>query len=586
MKNIFLASIVTIAVATNCSNNASTEVETWRMTELSFISATNYDETGADSVMMDVTFVNKTTNDTIVRPAFWDGSNLFLVRFAPTAKGKWVWTTRCAEDASLDGKKGTLSCRNYKGDLDIYKHGFVKAIPGRKFLAYADSTPFFYLGDTHWSMLTEEFDEPGGHAGNTGAVSHFKYIVDRRVEQGFTVYQSEPIGAKFHLTDGHVDKDDIAGFRDADRYYQYIADKGLVHANAELFFPGDLNAKIAFDNKVLERLSRYWVARFGAYPVMWTLAQEIDNDFYHENGQNLFDFNNNPWVKVAEYIHKYDSYGHPLSGHQESAVKTTVTGFGANDCLDETKGRSVFFSKEVAEKTGHNWWAAQWSPPLAACDDSISVDYWNSERPAVNYEGKYCGFWTKNFGSRAQGWISFLSGFCGYGYGAIDIWYYNGMFELDLESYDGVDTVTKQDKMTPWAESIEYESANQMIFLRKFMESFDWWNLVPVFHGSKDFEQQTNAYAYARTKDRHVFYFYGKNTGTGIVKGLKPGQTFSLSWFNPRNGQETDGLTKKDAQTSKKSETLTCVADENGSLQLPEREDSKDWVLTLCPTNK
>ena len=148
-------------------------------------------------------------------------------------------------------------------------------------MTYADGTPFFYLGDTHWGLYLEEYDQPGPHAGNTGATSHFKYLVDRRVEQGFTVCQSEPIGAKFNLADGRVDQKDIDGLRQADKYYQYIADKGLVHANAEFFFSSSMSAKLASDDAALAVLSRYWVARFGAYPVMWTLAQEIDNDFYH-----------------------------------------------------------------------------------------------------------------------------------------------------------------------------------------------------------------------------------------------------------------------------------------------------------------
>lgn len=122
----------------------------------------------------------------------------------------------------------------------MYRHGFVKSVPGKKYLVYADGTPFFYLGDTHWGMYTEEFDSPGPHAGETGAESHFKYIVDRRAEQGFTVYQSEPIGAAFKISDGHVDADDIAGFQLADKYYQYIAEKGLTHANAEFFFSSNM----------------------------------------------------------------------------------------------------------------------------------------------------------------------------------------------------------------------------------------------------------------------------------------------------------------------------------------------------------
>ena len=166
------------------------------------------------------------------------------------------------------------------------------------------------------------------------------------------------------------------------------------------------------------------MARFGAFPVLWTLAQEMDNDFYFEQAKSeRWSFKDNPWVKVAEYLHRYDAYAHPLSGHQESAWNTSVTGAGTNS--DRSKisgdGKSVFLSEDVARRTGHNWWAAQWSPNLTHGLDLAGVrDYWASPRPAVCYEGRYCGLWTKDYGARAQGWISLLSGFCGYGYGAID----------------------------------------------------------------------------------------------------------------------------------------------------------------------
>jgi hypothetical protein len=46
-----------------------------------------------------------------------------------------------------------------------------------------------------WCAAEMEFDEAGEHAGDLQTNSHFKYIVDKRAEHGFTVYKSEPIGA-------------------------------------------------------------------------------------------------------------------------------------------------------------------------------------------------------------------------------------------------------------------------------------------------------------------------------------------------------------------------------------------------------
>ncbi|MBP1540450.1 MAG: DUF4038 domain-containing protein [Prevotella sp.] len=568
---IILAALYAESSTVLASENNHQTTEKWIATELAFESATDYSATGADNVEMDVVFTHEGNQRVMTIPAFWDGGKTFRVRFAPTLEGRWSWTSVCPADKSLADKSGTITCQPYTGNLDIYRHGFLKTKPGVKHLMYDDGTPFFYLGDTHWGMYTEEYDEPGPHAGQTGASSHFKYIVDRRVEQGFTVYQSEPIGAKFNLRDGRVDQSDIEGFQMADKYYQYIAQRGLVHANAEFFFAADLSKQLATNHQALRHISRYWVARFGAYPVMWTMAQEVDNDFYYEIGNhNVYSYENNPWIEIAEYIHTADAYSHPLSAHQENSVKTSVTGKGC-EILDDPRGgggRSVFADDATARRTGHTWWAAQWSPALGEVSDPEMIwDYWTSPRPAVNYEGRYCGLWTKDFGSRAQGWISYLSGFFGYGYGAIDIWLYKSNFDIDRPSFDGVDSISISDKKRPWSESVEYPSAHHMRHLRTFMEQFDWWNLVPVLHGNPSYRDVSKGYVYAKTAHRHIFYFYARNRKTGV---LRPTATtpnpLTATWYNPRTG------------TTLPSATLQGEAK---GFTLPEKPDADDWVLIV-----
>ena len=244
--------VLFILAAAACSAVAfGADVETWRATELAFEAGADYDKTGADAVAFDAVFTHE-SGEKVSRPGFWDGGKTFRVRFAPTKSGRWSWSTTCRGDAALDGKNGALEAKPYAGSLEIYKRGFVKAVKGAKHFTYADGTPFFYLGDTHWGLYKEEIDEPGPHAGATGAASHFKYIVDRRAAQGFTVLQSEPIGAKFNVEDGKVDASDIPGFQLADRYYQYLAEKGLVHANAEFFFASQMSKKLADDPAAID----------------------------------------------------------------------------------------------------------------------------------------------------------------------------------------------------------------------------------------------------------------------------------------------------------------------------------------------
>ena len=133
------------------------DVETWRATELAFEAGTDYDVTGADAVTFDAVFTHE-SGEKVSRPGFWNGGKTFRVRFAPTKPGRWSWSTTCRGDAALNGKSGTLEAKPYAGELEIYRRGFVKPAKGAKHFAYADGTPFFYLGDTHWGLYKEEID--------------------------------------------------------------------------------------------------------------------------------------------------------------------------------------------------------------------------------------------------------------------------------------------------------------------------------------------------------------------------------------------------------------------------------------------
>ena len=548
------------------SGSADAVTETWVAVDLSFVSEKSYSEGEQLYTDFRAVFRSRETGTSLTLPGFWNGDRTFVLRFAPTEAGIWEYETFCGADSCLDGIKGKVEARPYEGDLEIFRRGFVTT-NGSKHFVYADGTPFFYLGDTHWNMYAEEFDSPGPYAGSTGAGSHFKYIVEKRAEQGFTVLQSEPIGTKADLTDGELSQADAEAFALNDRYYAYIAEKGLVHANAEFFFCGGMNSRVMNDERYLEAISRYWAARYSAYPVMWTLAQEADNDFYHERGdQKLYDADTNPWVKAAEYLHKYDAYSHPLTCHQENAIYTTVTGAGVCEEADNG-GRSAFYSDEVTKRTGHSWWAAQWSPSLTSQDSGITArDYWESDKVAINYEGRYCYLWTKDYGARAQSWIAMLSGFAGVGYGAADIWLYSGTYNLDVPSNDGIDTITVEDKAVRWSESLEFESAYQQGYMRRFFESFEWWKLEPDFSYEIRFEPDSCVYSAAHIgKELFVIYMYSKNTGSGTVRGLESRAVYDAEWFDPRTGG------------------YTAIGEVSGSSvwKAPERPEALDWVLVL-----
>lgn len=535
--------------------------EAWLMNEITLESEKAYSDSFND---VDVEMLLYGNGRLYKIPGFWDGANIWKIRFVCPTEGVWYFKTVCtdAENISLHEKTGKIDCSLYSGDLDIYKHGFVTTNAGKKYFTYDDGTPFFWLGDTHWSLGGETADM-------------VKTICEKRVSQGFTVIQSEPIDEKFDFSNG-ITEDDMEGLKNYDEKFSIIAENGLAHANAQFFFPYYMEVLInnfggvAADGELsggvkayLEKISRYWVARYSAFPVIWTLGQEIDNDFYwNDTTHPMWNYENNPYKLVAEYIGIYDAYDHPLTGHQENAGATAAYGDGKGtneDCRVYVKGVSPSAFRDVKE---HSFYAAQWTPSKTKQTDfSVEKDFWfNSQgKPAVNYEGQYCFLWTKNYGARMQGYLAFLNGMYGYGWGAHDTWSYLNVFDEENDSSDGVDTITSEEKINAtWEDALEYESSYQAGYMRKFLENTEWYKLIPRFDNRAYFVPATNVYyVYAGNEENTeiVIYFYSftdeaiaENVNTrgcggvktGTVGSLTPKGTYTYRWFNPVTGEYSE----------------------------------------------
>ena len=548
--------------------------ETWRAVELCFESEKTYADPFAD-VTLDLLLYGNDRLYTV--PAFWDGGNTWRVRFVCPAAGTWQCRTVCSDETNtvLHGRTAQVECAAYSGGLAVYRHGFVTTRYGEKYLTYEDGTPFYYLGDTHWQLSQETLEMVSA-------------ICEKRVEQGFTVYESQPMDCGFNsAVTERVSENGMEDLRDLDEKFRIIAENGLTHANSQFFWPlsgmtrlienhggwtepklkGMLGTKkvtmpdLSDEAKAyLEALSRYWVARYSAYPVIWTLGQEIDNDPYQDE-KSPWNAVNNPYKYVAEYLAKYDPYDHPVTAHQESTGDTAAYGNG----LGTGELRMVWYPgaqpSAFRHVQAHTMYAPQWHPNLTRRDDYMSArDFWynGQGKPAVNYEGLYCYLWTKNFGARAQAWASYLTGLYGCAWGGQPTWAYLNGFDRNTDSDDGVDVIRAEEKQAAtWQDAMEYPSAYQVGYMRSFMEQIEWYNLIPRFNNFAYFVPASDVYAYcASSKDNTemVVYFYSftdptvgekintKRYGgvmTGTVGSLVPYAQYTYRWFDPISGEYT-----------------------------------------------
>ncbi len=527
------------------------QIETWRAGIISFETSREYENPFLD-VSIWASFKGP-NGETVKREAYWDGGKTYRVSFAPTAVGKWNYILSAPEDSGLNGVSGEIECIPYTGDLPIYKHGFLKVADNKRFLCHADGTPFFWLGDTHWGFVAGEKWDQSNHP---TLKSMFKGMVDRRAEQHYTVYQtnlrSEPWGTTHYWADDHVGTlPDVTFYQQkVDKRMQYIADKGLVNALG-LAWAGSVIGKLDLQ----KNLARYIVARYGALPIVWTLAGEVAG--YSASTREACI---NGWREVARYIEEIDGYQTLQTAHYTNE-RPYADYYFDEDWFDFTLNQGghgdlpiyAYYQREHMKK----------HPGKPFIEGEEMYEFVSTLEPNGS---RLC---TADMMRRCA-YLSIQNGACGYTYGAQGIW----------------DTVwEKPDQPNPrnifnrlgitWYEAIDGEGAAQLGLMRDFYEETGVFDMHPdydCFASEGIFGDPLIAELYVphilSTDDRSrmLCYYLSTTRGECALKGLK-NVPYTAVWFNPRNGEKT---------------FYAEFTPENGCWTAPERPEEGDWVLYLA----
>lgn len=458
----------------------------------------------------------------ITRLAFWDGDGVWRVRAALTAVGAWRCEISSTDPDNADFS-GTweLECAPCEGDLAIYRHGFLRVGPQGRYLIHDDGTPFFWLGDTHWTFVTEErWDE----SNCPRYESQFRACVDRRVQQKFTVYQSNfRDGRDFNMF-GRYDEYLIEGAhglipdveflrRNVDPKMKYIADAGLVNAVGYSWGPAILSEGGVTRYRLL---AKYLVARYGAYPVVWTLAGELPG-YFPDARREIAD----SWREVALETAKWDSYGNLISAHQAAGLPFT----------DIYQGESWYgLAMTQAAHGDFEIWGGNYSAyreKFPRC-------------PVVESEGLYEGVDSNEAMSRvitdkmlrSLAYSAIQNGCCGYTYGA------NGVWELQWEA--GVGGIGWGDMA--WWDGLALPGAEQLTYMREMYESVGWHRLRPIQH------LVDQSIFLPALKKRDEAYFTADDEMTTVVGYFPPtamkrctihglaARSYTARWFDPETG--------------------------------------------------
>ena len=521
----------------------------WRAGILTFTAARSYENPFLD-VEIWAAFTGP-SGRVIRREAYWDGGETYRVSFAATEPGLWRYTLEAPEDSGLNGVSGELECVPYTGELPIYRHGFLRVSDDGHSLAYADGTPFFWLGDTHWGFVAGET----WGSNYPKMESMFKGMVDKRAEQQFTVYQtnlrSEPGRTTHYWMDGCIGTlPDVQFYQqEVDPRMQYIADKGLVNALG-FAWAGSVLGKL----ELQKNLARYIVARYGALPVVWTLAGEVAG-YTSTDRQACID----GWREVALLVEKLDGYGTLQTAHytNERPYADYYFDEGWFDFTLNQGGHGdlpiyAYYQREHMKK----------HPGKPFIEGEEMYEFVSTLEPNGS---RLC---TADMMRRCA-YISVQNGACGYTYGAQGIW----------------DTVLKKpEKPDPrnvfnrlgitWYEAIEGEGAVQMGLMKAFYEREHFSAMRPdydCFASNLPFADPMIAELYAphilANPDRTelIAYYLPTVRFPAVLKGLQA-KPYRARWFDPRTGAYTPAAE---------------FTPEDGKWEMPVKPDEKDWVLKI-----
>lgn len=469
----------------------------------------------------------------IVREAFWNGENEFLIRFALVELGQWHY---CIQGCKEEVPEAVISCVLYTGTLPLYQHGFLKVGPQGRYLSYADNTPFFWLGDTHWHFA---INEKWAESNDSRFSSQFRALVDKRISQKFTVYQcnfhcevpEEDMQAGLYFYKEEEWIPNLAFFQeDLDKKMAYLADNGFcIAAGFSWFFSAFApNAKAYYHMAV-----RYLIARYGAYPMIWTLAGEVGgyNPSMREDSLSF-------WQDIAKLVERLDTYGHLQTAHY-----TNERPFA------EYYQEETWFDFTL-NQAGHGDYFID-SRPFR----KHRTDY--PTKPFIESESMYENLLTLEPNGRRRvtpqmlrrvAYIAMQTGACGYTYGAQGLWH------LQWDSPKEDEAPLGFGSFNPWYESIDFPGADQMTVFRDFYEEMNWHTLKPL--SEKYFEQDTRSGVMLTFKDDDMqalfmpvvsadddmktivaYYSQANRFRIGLRTLTQP--RYRAYWFNPENGEKS-----------------------------------------------
>jgi hypothetical protein len=328
-----------LILGSTAAHAAGTAVEQWGIFELTLKGPAE------GNPYVDVRLSATFTNGAITREVagFYDGGDVYRIRFMPEAPGTWRYETK-SNSWPLTGQLGSFTASPAKGA----NHGLVR-VHNTFHFAYADGTPFKQVGTTiyNWLDTPEQVQEQTLKTLASAPFNKVRMLILPQTDP----YRKKIPPARWPFAGQPPRQWDFTKFNpDYFRHYEQrlgqLRDLGI-EADLILFNPyGKPWGFDTMDAAADERYIRYVIARFGAYRnVWWSIANEFD--FLRTKTMK-------EWDRYFEIVQEADPYGHLRSIHNGTLIydhnKPWVTHVSMqNGAAVEESGRAQMY-RDVYQK--------------------------------------------------------------------------------------------------------------------------------------------------------------------------------------------------------------------------------------------
>lgn len=518
--------------------------------ELTFNATRTYPDP-FNQVTLDAIFTDPNGRELRV-PGFWDGNNLWKVRYSSAVLGTHHFRSVCSEtdDKGLNGVTGKVEVQAYKGKNLLLKHGALRVADDKRHFAYADGTPFFWLGDTWWMGLTKRLAWP----------DDVKTLAAERSKKGFNVIQivaglypdMPAFDERGENEAGFPWEQDYISIRPeyfdaADRRIMFLAEQGLVPCIVGTW---GYHLPLLGEDK-MKKHWRYLIARWGALPVVWVAAGETTMPYYLSTTKDTDkERQKKEWTGIMRYMHETDPFNRLITTHPSRTARASVTHPTVLDFdMHQTgHGAPVPSTAALALKS----WRDRPIMPVISGESSyeaLEIPFDNPKPiPAAAVRQ---AFWAHTINT----------GFAGHTYGANGIWQVNGREHAYGASPHGGNWGT-----TPWNEAMRLPGSAQVGAAKRLIESLPLWNRLEPRPELVASDSAKVAPLCAAAGDQlRVVYILAP--GTVKLRSLIAGARYTATWFNPVSGEKlTDFI---------------LIPDATGDTSTASPAGDQDWVLTL-----